>query len=256
MVAAAGLGLASASGRALEANLSVGAIASYVLYVLLNVLAAVALGALLQNSAAAIAASFALPAAVALLGTASTLLDWIDMATAWKWMLDNDWGGHVPRSRSRSFSGWWPRSPPVSFGRFVAMSGSWLGPALSARPILLLTAFFNYPFLHSTPFFDRPAKGNLMFRPKLLLAALAALPVVAVSATTSLAASGASAQTPVTTAAASNPLVYATPGKHAVGYQQFTTRGAQNRNLKLRLWYPAVTTAGGVTPTLRYVKAN
>ena len=98
VVAAAGLGLASASGRALEANLSVGAVMSYLLYVLLNVLAAVALGALLQSSAAAIAASFALPAGVALLGTTgSKLLDWIDMATAWKWMIDNDWGGHVPQ---------------------------------------------------------------------------------------------------------------------------------------------------------------
>jgi hypothetical protein len=64
--------------------------------VLLNVLAAVALGALLHNSAAAIAASFALPAAVALLGSASTLVsEWIDMSTAWSWMLENDWGGHV-----------------------------------------------------------------------------------------------------------------------------------------------------------------
>ena len=109
VVASAGLGLAAASGRTLEANLSVGAIASYLLYVLLNVLAAAALGALLQNSAAAIASSFALPAAVALLGTASTLLDWIDMATAWKWMLDNDWAGHVPQI---SFSiGFWVAVP-------------------------------------------------------------------------------------------------------------------------------------------------
>ena len=97
VVAAVGLGLAAASGRTLEANLSLGAITSYLLYVLLNVLAAVALGALLQNSAAAIATSFALPAAVALLGTASTLLDWIDMATAWIWLIDNDWAGHVPQ---------------------------------------------------------------------------------------------------------------------------------------------------------------
>ncbi len=97
LVAAASLGLVSASGRTLEANLSVGAIASYLLYVLLNVLGAVALGALLHNSAAAITASFVLPAAVALLNKASTLLDWIDMATAWKWMLDNDWAGHVPQ---------------------------------------------------------------------------------------------------------------------------------------------------------------
>jgi len=62
-----------ASGRAVEANLTVGAITGYLLFVLLNILAGVALGALLQSSATAIAASFALPAAFAVLGTASTL---------------------------------------------------------------------------------------------------------------------------------------------------------------------------------------
>jgi ABC-2 type transport system permease protein len=96
--AAAGVGLAWASGRALEANLTVGAITGYLLFVLLNVLAGVALGALLQSSATAIAASFALPAMFALLGTASTLVaDWIDMSTTWNWVLENDWGGHVPQ---------------------------------------------------------------------------------------------------------------------------------------------------------------
>ncbi len=98
VVTAAALGLAAGSGRTLGATLSVGAIASYVLYVLLNVLAAVALGALLQNSAAAVAACFALPAAFALLGTASTFVsEWIDMSTPWNWVLQNDWGGHVPQ---------------------------------------------------------------------------------------------------------------------------------------------------------------
>ena len=93
-----GTALASASGRALEANLTVGAITGYLLFVLLNVLAGVALGALLQNSATAIAASFALPAAFLLLGTASTLVaDWIDMSTTWSWVLKNEWGGHVPQ---------------------------------------------------------------------------------------------------------------------------------------------------------------
>ena len=95
---AAGLGLASASGRALEANLTVGAIIGYLLFVLLNVLAGVALGALLQSSATAIAASFALPAAFALLGTASKLVaEWIDMSTTFNWVLENEWGGHVPK---------------------------------------------------------------------------------------------------------------------------------------------------------------
>src|SRR4051812_9758743 len=98
VVAAAGLGLAAASGRALEANLTLGAITGYLLFVLLNVLAGVALGALLQSSATAIAACFALPTAFAVLGTASTLVsDWIDMSTTWNWVLENDWAGHVPQ---------------------------------------------------------------------------------------------------------------------------------------------------------------
>jgi ABC-2 type transport system permease protein len=97
-LAAVGIGLAAASGRTLEANLSLGAVASYAFYVLLNVLAAVALGALLQNSAAAISATFALPAAFALIGTASSLVsEWIDMSTPWNWVLQHDWGGHLPQ---------------------------------------------------------------------------------------------------------------------------------------------------------------
>ena len=98
VVTAAGLGLASASGRALEADLTAGAITGYLLFVLLNVLAGVALGALLQSSAVAIAASFALPAAFALLGAASKLVaGWIDMSTTFNWVLENEWGGHVPQ---------------------------------------------------------------------------------------------------------------------------------------------------------------
>ena len=96
VVTAVGLGLTAASGRALEANLTVGAVTGYLLFELLNVLAGVALGALLQSSAAAIAASFALPAAFAVFGRASTLVsDWIDMSTTWNWVLENDWAGHV-----------------------------------------------------------------------------------------------------------------------------------------------------------------
>ncbi|MCB1038784.1 MAG: hypothetical protein KDA94_04520, partial [Acidimicrobiales bacterium] len=97
LVAAAAIGLAAASGRTLEADLSVGAVAGYVAFVLLNVFAGVALGALLQSSAAAIAAAFALPASLAALGTASALVaNWIDMST-WNWVLEDDWAGHVPQ---------------------------------------------------------------------------------------------------------------------------------------------------------------
>ena len=98
LVAAAGIALASASGRALEADLSIGTVIGYLIFVLLNVLSGVALGALLQNSAAAIAASFALPAGFALLGMASTFVSkWIDMSTTWNSILVNDWAGQVPQ---------------------------------------------------------------------------------------------------------------------------------------------------------------
>jgi ABC-2 type transport system permease protein len=98
VLTAAGLGLAAASGRTLQANLTVGAITGYLLFVVLNVLAGVALAALLQNSAAAIAACFGLPAAFALLGTASTLVsDWIDTSKPWNWVLESNWAGHVPQ---------------------------------------------------------------------------------------------------------------------------------------------------------------
>ena len=92
VVTAAGLGLASASGRVLDANLTAGAVTGYLLFVLLNVFAGVALGALLQSSSIAIAASFALPAAFALLGAASKLVaEWIDMSTTFNWVLENEW---------------------------------------------------------------------------------------------------------------------------------------------------------------------
>ncbi len=97
LVTAAGLGLAAASGRALDANLGVGHIAGYLVYLLLNVLGGIAFGVLIQNSTASIAAFFALNPAFALLGTVSPLVnEWLDTETIWNWVLDNRWGGHVP----------------------------------------------------------------------------------------------------------------------------------------------------------------
>ena len=80
---------------ALEANLTVGAITGYLLFVLLNVLAGVALGALLQNSATAIAASFALPMTFLLIGHAVAFVqEWIDSTTTFNWLLVGEPGGH------------------------------------------------------------------------------------------------------------------------------------------------------------------
>lgn len=97
LVTAAGLGLAAASGRALEANLNAGIVVGFLAFVLLNVLTGVAYGALLHNSAAAIVVYFALPTAFALLGQAMrSLAEWIDSSITFDWILAGEWAGHTP----------------------------------------------------------------------------------------------------------------------------------------------------------------
>ena len=96
LVTAVGLGVAAASGRTLDANLDAGLLVAFLLYVILNVMTGVALGALVHNSAAAIVASFVLPIGFALLGRASQLVaDWLDYSTAFNWLLNGDWSGHT-----------------------------------------------------------------------------------------------------------------------------------------------------------------
>ena len=98
LVTAAGLAVATASGRELDPNLNAGVVVGYVLFVLLNVLTGVAFGALLHNSAAAIVLYFALPTAFALLGRALTsLAEWIDSSTTFDWLLRGEWSGHTPQ---------------------------------------------------------------------------------------------------------------------------------------------------------------
>jgi ABC-2 type transport system permease protein len=96
LVTAAGLGVAAASGRTLDADLSAGLLVTFVAYVLLNIMTGVALGALVHNSAAAIVASFVLPIGFALLGRASPLVaNWLDYSTAFNWLLNGQWSGHT-----------------------------------------------------------------------------------------------------------------------------------------------------------------
>jgi ABC-2 type transport system permease protein len=98
LVTAAGLGVAAASGRELDANLNAGVVVGYLLFVLLNVLTGVAFGALLHNSAAAIVLYFALPTAFALLGHAvRALAEWLDSSTTFNWILQGEWSGHTPQ---------------------------------------------------------------------------------------------------------------------------------------------------------------
>ena len=97
LVTAAGLGVAAASGRTLDANLErrPPGRPSW-LYVLLNIMSGVALGALVHNSAAAIVVSFVLPIGFALLGQASSVVaDWLDYSTTFNWLLNGQWSGHT-----------------------------------------------------------------------------------------------------------------------------------------------------------------
>jgi hypothetical protein len=96
LVTVAGLAVAAASGRPLDANLDAGIVVGYLLYVVLNVLAGAALGALVHNSVAAIALFFALPAGFLLLGQAwRPIAEWIDSTTTFDWLLKGQWSGHT-----------------------------------------------------------------------------------------------------------------------------------------------------------------
>jgi ABC-2 type transport system permease protein len=98
LVTAAALGIVTASGRELDANLSTRVIIGYLLFVLVNVLTGIAFGALLHNPAAAIVLYFVLPIAFALLGRViHVVAEWIDFSTTFTWMLNGEWSGHTPQ---------------------------------------------------------------------------------------------------------------------------------------------------------------
>jgi hypothetical protein len=92
----AALAVAAASGRHVDANLSVVVVIGYLLYMALNVLAGAALGALVHNSAAAITLFFALPAGILVLGQAwRPIADWVDSTKTFDWLLKGQWSGHT-----------------------------------------------------------------------------------------------------------------------------------------------------------------
>jgi ABC-2 type transport system permease protein len=95
---AVALGIVAATGRHLDADLSVGVLLGFLLFIALNVLMGVAFGALLHNTAAAIVLFLVLPTAFGILGAAvESLGHWLDPSTTFGWVLDNDWGGHTPQ---------------------------------------------------------------------------------------------------------------------------------------------------------------
>jgi ABC-type transport system involved in multi-copper enzyme maturation permease subunit len=98
LVAVAALAVSGASGRAVDVDTSAGLLGGFVLFVLLNVLSGVAIGALLQHSAAAVVAYFVLPTGVAVLGTGVAFVkEWIDATSAFDWLLRGEPSGHWPQ---------------------------------------------------------------------------------------------------------------------------------------------------------------
>jgi ABC-2 type transport system permease protein len=96
VVAASGLGIASAAGRDISGHVGGALVVGVVLYGLLNVLSGAAFGAVLQNSPAAIVSSLVLPTVVGFIGAAvSGVHDWIDPSTIFSWVLDGEFSGHV-----------------------------------------------------------------------------------------------------------------------------------------------------------------
>jgi ABC-2 type transport system permease protein len=90
------LALSSALGRDVSWTLQVNHIIGVAVFMLLNVGMAVAFGALIQNTAAAIVAYFALPTVVAMLGLlVKSAKDWFDSSTTFNWVLEGDWAGHT-----------------------------------------------------------------------------------------------------------------------------------------------------------------
>ena len=85
-----------------------------------------------------------------------------------------------------------------------------------------------------------------------LVATICGLAVIAAAGCASTQSS-----TTSTTAETSTPsLTYAAQGSHAVGYQVFTTTGAQEQPLTLRAWYPAGRPDDERTETITYVAPN
>lgn len=98
LVTVAALAVAAGMGRHVDVDPSAGLILGFALFVLLNVLSGVAIGALLHNTAAAIVAYFALPITFLLTGHAVAFVqEWIDSTTTFNWLLLGEPGGHWPQ---------------------------------------------------------------------------------------------------------------------------------------------------------------
>lgn len=95
-VAFAGIGIATVCGRGVDNDLDLLKVVGNLAFMALIMLKAVALGALLANTAAAIVLFFALPTAFAILGDAiGKVGPWLDTTTTFGWIYDAHWSGHA-----------------------------------------------------------------------------------------------------------------------------------------------------------------
>jgi hypothetical protein len=95
-IALGGLAVSSALGRNVHWGISGGHLLGYAVFIVLNILMAVAFGALLHNSAAAIVVFFVLPTAFSVLGVAvSSVQRWVDPGTVFNYTLNGRWAGHA-----------------------------------------------------------------------------------------------------------------------------------------------------------------
>jgi ABC-2 type transport system permease protein len=96
VIATAGLQVSDALGRSVSWHIDASALIGYGLFVLLSSLMGMAFGALLHNTAAAIAAYFAIPTLITLVAVpVASIRDWVDTATTSDWILHGEWAGHT-----------------------------------------------------------------------------------------------------------------------------------------------------------------
>lgn len=98
LVTVAALAVAAGMGRHVDVDPSAGVILGFALFVLLNVLSGVAIGALVHHSAAAVVAYFVLPTVFALVGAQVAVVhSWVDSSAAFDWLLLGQPSGHWPQ---------------------------------------------------------------------------------------------------------------------------------------------------------------
>ena len=95
-IATVGLHVSDLLGRPVSWNPETSQLVGYAVFVLLSSLMGMAFGALLHNTAAAIAAYFAIPTLITLVAVPlAPIREWVDTTTTSNWILHGEWSGHT-----------------------------------------------------------------------------------------------------------------------------------------------------------------